>query len=296
MELRHVRVCLALAEELHFGRTAARLRVAQSAVSQTIKDLEEELGVALFQRSKRSVTITQAGEHYLASAREALQALERGVQASRAAAGGHAGRLRLRFTLMSGLTVLPRAIARFQRLYPKVEVTIAPGSSADLFAALESGDCHIGFVSLKKDVTPLATEVVERDDLVLLIPTHYGLGRRRSVGFRDLAAEKFIFLKRTSEPQVHAYFRRRCLDAGFEPNIVMEIEQVDVLLAVVAAGMGIACVPGLVRRLGFKGVKTVPITPRIDSGISAVWDPRTLPATGQRFLALLREEPRAGRT
>src|SRR3954467_2549726 len=120
MELRHVRVFLVLAEELHFGRTSTRLRVAQSAVSQTLKDLEHELGVVLLERTRRSVRITAAGESFREHASVALAALERAAVATKRAARGESGRLVLRFTLMSTLTALPRAVARFQDSFPEV--------------------------------------------------------------------------------------------------------------------------------------------------------------------------------
>jgi DNA-binding transcriptional LysR family regulator len=296
VELRHVRVCLALADELHFGRTAARLRVAQSAVSHTIQDLERELGVTLFVRGRRAVTLTQPGERWVASAREALQVLDRAAQASRQAAAGAAGRLVLRFTMMSGLTVLPRALARFRKSYPKVEISIVPGGTTEQLVAIADGSCDVGFMSLKKDVAPLATEVVEKEALRLVVPTGHRLARRAEVPLGDLAGEKLIFLRQAAEPEIHAFFRRRCVEAGFNPDIVMEIDQLEALLALVAAGVGISCVPGFVRRIRFPGVKAVPLSPTIPAGISAVWDPRTLPATGLRFLELLRAEPRTKTT
>src|SRR5256885_17107934 len=107
MELRQFRVCLALANELHFGRTAAPLRVAQSAVSHTIQDLERELGVTLFVRGRRAVTLTQAGERWAASAREAMQVLDRAAQASRQAAARAAGPPGGRRTIVGGHSVPP---------------------------------------------------------------------------------------------------------------------------------------------------------------------------------------------
>jgi DNA-binding transcriptional LysR family regulator len=292
MELRHVRVCLALAEELHFGRTAARLRVAQSAVSHTIKDLEDELGVALFLRGRRGVVLTQAGQRWVPTAREALKVLDRAAGAAREAAGGESGTLMLRFTMMSALTALPRALARFRRVYPRVQTTLAPGGTTEQLAAIAGGSCDIGFLSLKKDVRPLATEIVEVEGLVVVLPVGHPLGRRPEVALRQLAGEKLIFLKQASEPEVHTFFRRRCAQAGFEPDIVMEVEQLEMLLAMVAAGVGVSCVPGFVRRLHFPGVRAIPLHPRVAAGISAVWNPEALPATGQRFLEILRTEVR----
>src|SRR3954469_4356576 len=112
MELRHVRTFLALAEELHFGRAAPKLRIAQSAVSQTLRSLETHLGVRLLERSRRKVLLTPAGQQYLQHARAALLVLDEGAAAALHAASGEVAQLRLSFTLMSALTILPRVVTR----------------------------------------------------------------------------------------------------------------------------------------------------------------------------------------
>ena len=294
MELRHIRTCLVLAEELHFGRTATRLRLAQSAISQTIKVLEEDVGARLFARTKRQVALTEAGRRFVERAKEVIRGVERATAEARQVAAGDSGRLMLRFTLMSALTRLPRVVARFQRQHPHVQLHIEPGGTVDQLEALRAGRCDLGFMSLKKNLEPLATEVVEHSALVALLPSRHPLARRRAIKLEDLATEKMVFLKQASEPQVHGYFRRRCNEAGFEPNIVVEVEQVDVLLALVAAGVGVSCVPGFVRRLRFPGAVTVPLRPAVPAGISVVWDPTKLPPAGHRFLALLRADGSPG--
>jgi DNA-binding transcriptional LysR family regulator len=290
MNLRHLHAFLVLAEELHFGRTAARLHVVQSAVTQTIQALEKDLGVRLFERNKRRVALTPAGEHFLAHARDAVERLERGSEAARRAAAGESGRLALRFTMMTALTVLPRAVARFQRERPDVQLDIQAGGTTEQLAELRAGRCDIAFVALKRDVRPLSTEVVERASLVALLPSRHRHARRRSLRFEDLEGERFIFLRQTSEPEIRAALLRRFAEAGRAPEVVLEIEQVDALLAFVAVGTGISLVPGFVDRLHHQGVTTVPIRPVVPCGISAVWDGATLSPVAERFLATLREE------
>jgi LysR family transcriptional regulator, benzoate and cis,cis-muconate-responsive activator of ben and cat genes len=290
MELREIRTFLTLAEELHFTRTAARLRVAQSAVSYAIKNLEQEIGAELVTRTKRSVRLTAAGESFRVRAARVLGELEQAAEESRRVARGQAGRLVLRFTLTSALTVVPRALARFQRAYPEVELDIQPGGTHEQLEALRLGRCDIGFVAFKRADAPLHSEPVQRAPLVALVSSGHPLAGRKRLRLSDLANERFVFLKLASEPQVRGFFERHCRDAGFEPNIALEIEQLEVLLAMVAAGVGISCAPGFVRLLRFPGVAALPLTPRIMAGISAVWDPSRLSAAGQRFLAILREE------
>jgi DNA-binding transcriptional LysR family regulator len=290
MELRHVKVFLVLSEELHFGRTARRLHVAQSAVSQTLRALEEEIGTLLFTRTKRSVALSAAGRGFIEYARSALAQLEQGTAAARLAASGDVGELRLRFTLMSTLTVLPRVVSRFKREYPRVDLQIGPGGSVEQLEAIRIGQCDIGFMALKRDSAPFTSHVVARSPLVAVLAARHPLARRPVLELAELAAEQFIFLRQHSEPQLHTYFRQNCARAGFEPKIVMEVEQLEPLLSFVAAGVGVACVPGLVSALGFRGIKLVPLRPEVRGGISAIWDPVRLSPTAARFLELLRTE------
>lgn len=285
-----MRTFLVLADELHFGRSAARLRVAQSGVSQTIKALEAEVGVRLFARTRRSVGLTPAGQQFLEHARRAQEALEQGSAAARSAASGESGRLALRFILMSALTQLPAAVARFQRAHPQVSLDIAPASMVDQLHAIRAGLCDIGFFATKGDIAPLAAEVIDRAVLVAVLPAGHRLASRRSVALSDLAGEPFVFLKQSGEPEISAMFRRHCAQAGFEPRIAVEVEQTEALLAFVAAGFGVSCAPGVIRRLDYRGAITVPIRPAIRTAISAVWHPGQLSAVGRRFLAVLRDE------
>jgi len=290
MELRHLRVFLVLAEELHFGRASSRLRVAQSAVSQTLKDLELELGVVLLDRTRRSVSITPAGESFREHASLALSALERATVATKRAARGESGRLVLRFTLMSTLTALPRAVAGFQRAFPEVALDLQTGGTTEQLDAIAAGHCDIGFVSKKGDISPLASELIEKAPLVVLLSSTNQLARRKQLQLSHLAAEKIIFLRQASEPEIRTRFRKRCLEAGFEPNVVMEVDQLEALLAFVAAGVGVSVVPSLVRRLPFAGVSIRPLSGGIEGGISMVWNPARLTPTARQFLTIIRRE------
>jgi len=290
MELRHIRTFLVLARELHFGRAAQKLRVAQSAVSQTLRALELELEVELLARSKRRVTLTAAGAEFVGYAERALAELELGTQAARRAAAGDSGKLDIRFTLMSALTALPRVVARFQRQYPEVQVTLTPGGSVEQLEAIREGRCDVGFMAFKRDIEPLAAEVVARAPLVAVVSARHPLARRDHVELAELADQPFIFLKRQSEPQIYEHFRSLCARAGFEPRVVMEVEHSEALLSFIAVGVGVSCVPNLVEKLRVKGVATVPLRPEIRGGISAVHDPQRVTPPLARFLDVLRAE------
>ncbi len=290
MELRHIRTFLVLARELHFGRAALKLRTAQSAVSQTLRALEGGLGVELLARSKRSVALTAAGAKFVEHAQRSLAQIEEGAAAARRAAMGDIGELRLGFTLMSALTVLPLAVARFQRAHPQVRVSLTPGGSTEQLEAVRDGRCDVGFMAFKRDVAPLATELVARSPLVAVLHSRHRLARQTSGGLAALADGPCTFLKQQSEPQIYEYFRAVCARAGFTPRVVMEGEHSEALLSFVAAGVGVSCVPNLVERLKVRGVTTVPLRPEVRGGISAVWRPDRMPPPAARFLEVLRAE------
>src|SRR4051812_32025741 len=191
MELRDVTTFLTVCEELHFTRAAFRLRLAQSAVSQAVKRLETELGTPLLTRSKRRVAITEAGLAFREGAGDALRALDDARNAARQAAQGKRGKLALRFGLMTTLTVMPLALARFKREYPEVELDLEPAGTAPQLEALKLGLCDLGFVSFQREVEGLATEVVARAPLVALLSTKHRLARRARVPLSALADEDF---------------------------------------------------------------------------------------------------------
>lgn len=294
MELRHVRAFLVVAEELHFGRSAARLHVVQSAVSQTIQALEEEVGAKLFERTKRRVALTPAGESFVEHARRALEALERGKASARSAGSGESGDLSLAFTLMSALTVLPRAVHAYRERFPRVRLLIRSMTSRDQLAAIEERRCDIGFMPRatakrgSESERALAAEPLEEAPLAVVVAQGHALARRRAVRLRELSEEPMVFLVQRDEPQVNQAFRQRCAAAGFEPRIAAEVEDVESVLGFVAAGIGVACVPGLVRSLPFPGTTVVDLEPAAPTGIWAVWQRHSLSATATQFLDVLR--------
>lgn len=288
MELRHVRTFLLLSEVQHFGRVAAKMRVAQSAVSQTLKALEDELGAALFVRGRAGVRLTPAGEAFLPHARSALDSLARAAASAASVADGAAGSLCLHLTTMAALTVLPRAVRAFQAERPSVKVELVLSGSAAQIDALREGRCDLGFVSARTDTAGFASEALSREPLVMLVARDNPLATRRTVGFDAAAREPLVLLRRTSEPEVYAALLRRLGALGATPKVAMEVDQVDALLAFVAAGIGVSIVPGFVRHLRFRGVTAVPMRPQILAGITAVWNDASLSAAGRRFLELLR--------
>ena len=290
MELRHIRAALALAEDLHFGRAAQRLRVAQSAVSQQIKALEHELGAVLFMRTKRSVRLTSAGRSFVDGARRALMELAETTATVKGITSGETGRLAIQYMPLAALTELPKLVTEFRRRSPAVELLVEPASSADQLEALRTGRCDIGFAPSAmrgRSLDPLVSRVMTLSPLVALVPVRHRFAARRWIRFEDLRGEPLVFLSQAGEPQVNLAFRRRCLDAGFEPDIRMDVNSVDALLGFVAAGVGISFVPDLIGQIGYDGVRTVSVRPIVHGGVAAIWHPGLISGAGRKFLELV---------
>lgn len=299
MEIRQVRVFLMLAEELHFGRSARRLGVVQSAVSQTLRALEDEIGAELFERSKRRVALSAAGQAFTEPARRALEEFERAKASARGAATGETGELRIQCTLMAALTALPRVVAAYQHRYPNVNVQVGSSGSVEQVRGLREWRCDIAFMpkaSAKRaieDDRSLQLESLEADPLCAVFKRGQAFSKRVSLPLRELAGRSMVFLRERDEPQVYQRFREKCVAAGFEPKITVQVESVEAALAFAAAGVGVACLPSSIRSLGFRGVSVVPLEPAIQTMICAVWRRAPTSANATRFVEVLREHLQA---
>ena len=292
MEMRHIRAFLAVADTLHFGRAAARLRVAQPAVSAAIRELEDELGMTLFDRTRRRVALSEAGLHLRPAAEEALATLERGVLAARRAVLGETGRVLLQFTATSALSPFPPALARFRRSHPEVQVIIEQRGTLDQIEALRAGRCDLAFTVMPGEVGGLATATLTAEPLVAILPVSHALSGAAGAPFSAIAREPMLVLPRRTEPAMHEAYRRLCAAEGVEPNVAIEVDQLDAVLAFVAAGLGITLAPASANRLKFEGVVAVPLVPAVASGVTIVWDPARLsPAAAALLREVLRGQP-----
>ena len=287
MEMRHLRAFLAVADELHFTRAARRLGVAQPAVSAAIRELEEELDARLFDRTRRRVGLTPAGEHFRVEAEQALAALERGARAARRAAAGEVGRVRLAFTALAALSPLPAAIARFRVERPDVQVEVAQRGTTDQIEDLHAGRIDLGFTVMPGEPPGLASRQITQEPLVAVLPSHHACAALDAVPIGAVASEPMLILPERSEPAMHRAYRRLCRQAGAEPRVAMELEPIDGVLGFVAAGLGVSLAPASIGALRMDGVVYVPLHPRIPAGVTALWHPATLPPAGAALLAIV---------
>lgn len=262
MELRHLRYFVAVAEELHFTRAAARLHIGQPPLSQQIQALEAELGVLLFRRTRRTVQLTESGQHLLGRAREILAASQQVPAELQRIARGEVGELRIGFT-SSGVLIgeLSSALKRYREAFPAVVMRLREMYTYGQFAALLSGELDIGFVRYNETEAPpgLVVRPLQRDRLCLIVPQEHRLAGRSEVSIAEVRDEAFIGYPAGLGATLVGYLEDLCLRAGFRPHVTQEAREALTQIGLVAAGMGVAVLAAPMATLSVGGVRFIPL-------------------------------------
>ena len=295
MELRHLRYFVAVAEELHFGRAARRLHIAQPPLSQQIRVLERDLGVTLLQRTSRRVLLTDAGRAFLVEARSTLAQAARATQVASRAAGGEIGQLIVGHMASAELIVFPRLLPVFRKRCPGVELTLRLLGVTEQFEMLRTGEIHVGFLRLPATDRGVTVKPIVGEPLVVALPERHGLARRRTLSLRALRGERLLLFPRSHAPGYYDLLMAICRQAGLEPTIALETRHLHTVLSLVATGHGVSLVPRCVARLGRPGIvcRAVRPSPRnIEIGIA--YDPTTPSALARTFVSVAHEVFAAG--
>jgi DNA-binding transcriptional LysR family regulator len=291
MDLRQLRHFATVAEELHFGRAAERLGMTQPPLSQSILALERELGVSLFTRTRRSVALTPVGEQWLAHVRKLLDEAAALPGIARRLSKGEIGSLRLSFVSTADYSLLPTLVSRYRRSFPEVQVSLREATSDLQVEALLDGGIDAGLIIPPPHATlhaSLAYLPLLREPLVAAVPEDWrGTGGADAGTLRlaDLLDEPLIVFPRRSAPAFHDIITGYYAANGAEPRIGQEAIQMQTIISLVSAGMGIALVPDSLRRLGRAGVRYLALAdgpPRIETGL--VWRRDDLSPTLRRFI------------
>jgi DNA-binding transcriptional LysR family regulator len=245
MELRRLRYFVAMATELHFGRAATRLGIAQPALSQQIRKLEAELSVRLLERSSgnRAVALTEPGRVLLGEATELLERAARAAALTKAAAQQPGGRLRVSYTRSAPNEPARSIVAEFRRRYPSVEVLLTLGYTGLHIEQLRSGQLDAAFVRPPLDEPDLDLLVVGADPLVVALPAGHRLARRRRVRPAELAGEPVVSWPRRNAPGLHDLIRDAVWGWDAQREVVCEEPDDEQVLRAVAAGAGVAVLP-----------------------------------------------------
>jgi DNA-binding transcriptional LysR family regulator len=263
MELRHLRYFVAVAEELHFSRAAERLHISQPPLSQQIRQFEDELGVALFTRTRRSVRLTDAGRVILEDARRTLAQAAKIVLDARRAAQGEAGVLRLGFSGAAPYTTLPALLRAFRLQFPDIALSLFERSSEEQIELLASSVIDAGLIRLPVTNLPpsLVVRSIVREPLMVALSRGHRLARQRSVLVGALAHEPFIMFPRHVAPGLFDTIDQLCRAAGFILTVGQEAVQIQTIVSLVSAGLGVAIVPASLRNLQRARVVYRPLAP-----------------------------------
>lgn len=273
MELRHLSAFVAVAEELHFGRAAKRLQMAQPPLSQQIRKLEKELGVQLFERNTRSVRLTSAGESFLQPVRTVLDDLDVAVRAAKAAGRGEYGRVSIGFAGASSHETLPRLTRAVRAAHPGIELVMTGQTYANVaLARVADGSLDLGFVRLPVTQPGVAHRVIDEEELVCALPSDHPLADRDSVSIGVLAEEPFVAFPANTGSTVRDAMVGACEAAGFNPRVVQEAPDSYTILALVAAGVGVTLTVTSVQHIQQNGLVYRPLAgPPIRRQAALAW-------------------------
>ncbi|HUL58017.1 MAG TPA: LysR substrate-binding domain-containing protein [Anaeromyxobacteraceae bacterium] len=290
MELRHLRYFLAVAEELHFGRAAARLHIAQPPLSQQIRQLEGELGFALFLRTQRRVRLTEAGAAFREEARSLLERLEQAKAAAGRVARGEAGALAVGFVASATYALLPRLYRRFRERHPDVALTLEEMSTAEQVDALRAGRIQLGLARPPVGDDALHAEPLADEPLVVALPSRHPLAGGTALPLRALAHEPFVLFPRHPRPGWIDVVQEACRAAGFRPAVAQEVLELSTAVTLVAAGIGVSLVPASAQALRLDGVAYRALRrPAPKTTLVALRRPDERRAVVDRFLEVARE-------
>ena len=291
MEFHQLRYFVAVAEERHFTKAARGLHVAQPSVSRAIRVLEEELGTSLFHRMKGNVALTPAGETLLPWARRVLADVDGATGEVRELADLRRGRLAVGATPSLTITLLPPALAKFHSAYPGIDLVLQEAGSRDLVRELEQGALDVALVILPVSHETLETSPLLREELVVAVAPDHALASRRTIPIADLKGVPLVMFRDGYD--LRAATVAACRRAGFEPLFALEGGEMDGVLRLAAAGLGVAVVPSLVIDPAgpLKAVRLAePLTRTI--GFANRKD-RHLSRAGREFVQTVRALPRA---
>jgi DNA-binding transcriptional LysR family regulator len=254
VELRHLRYFVAVAEELHFGRAAARLGIQQPPLSQQIKYLESVIGHALFVRTSRSVSLTASGQELLERARRILTRVQEDLSAARRVGRGEVGALTVGFAGSAMLTVLPDVVKVYRRDYQEVRLRLLEMATSEIIEHLRDGSVDLGFLRDPGKQEGLVIEMVLREPFVAVLPERHRLAKMKNIPVAKLKGEPFVFYQRRMGPVAYDKTMHLCKRAGFEPQIVQDTPQWPTAIRLIAAGLGVSITPACVAKLGVPGV------------------------------------------
>ncbi|WP_312834441.1 LysR family transcriptional regulator [Comamonas sp.] len=291
MDLRQLRHFVTLAHTLNYRQAAEQLHMSQPPLSQSIRKLEDDLGVQLFERDRRGTVLSGAGRAALESAKLALYHARQVQAVSQATASGELGRLHIGFIGSATFSLIPKLVQAFRAAYPAIDLVLTESTTREICAQVASGDFDAGLLRYPvTQATELSITPVEPDRLIAALPAGNPLQIKDRLQLIDLADQPFVNYRPSEVPGLHALVVLACENAGFMPQIKQHAVQAQTLVSLVGAGLGVALVPAVVAKAATPGVVFRELTdtqhlPQI--GIALALNQRQPVATAQRLKELL---------
>jgi len=268
MELRNLESFVAVAEQLSFVRAAERLHLSQPALSAQIRKLEDEIGVKLLFRNKRTVRLTDAGRVFLAEAHATLARAQQAVERAQKADRGEIGRLRIGFVSSAALAIVPAIAGAFRKQFPGVTLDLMNLRTSSQLKSLVNKTIDVGFLRLPIVHDQLDITVIHREPFVVVLPADHALAKEKQIRLSDLHAERFVAYGRRWAPGFYDAVVQMCTSQGFSPNITQETGEMYTAIALVAAGTGVAILPKTVVLAQSRGVVMKPLP--LAAGVSEI--------------------------
>ncbi|GAB2715849.1 LysR family transcriptional regulator [Comamonas sediminis] len=291
MDLRQLRHFVTLAHTLNYRQAAEQLHMSQPPLSQSIRKLEDDLGVQLFERDRRGTVLSGAGRAALESAKLALYHARQVQAVSQTTASGELGRLHIGFIGSATFSLIPKLVQAFRAAYPAIDLVLTESTTREICAQVASGDFDAGLLRYPvTQATELSITPVEPDRLIAALPAGNPLQIKDRLQLIDLADQPFVNYRPSEVPGLHALVVLACQNAGFMPKIKQHAVQAQTLVSLVGAGLGVALVPAVVAKAATPGVVFRELTdtqhlPQI--GIALALNQRQPVATAQRLKELL---------
>jgi DNA-binding transcriptional LysR family regulator len=291
MELRHLRYFVVVAEEQNVTRAAERLHVSQPPLSRQIRDLEEELGVSLFQRTAKSVALTEAGKIFLNEARAVLLQAEKAVQTVRAVAASERGRLRIGYAPSLTVELLPKALRAFEVKCPGVRVTLHDLSTEESVQRLNTRKLDVALMVRPsgRRMHGLTFEKLTSYPICCAVGVTHPLAKKRSVGLAQLSRERFMVYSQEDYPEYCDSMARLFKPSPFSPVGVEEYDSATSLIAAVEAGRGVAFVSTSMKCLTGPRVKLLPLRPALPPIVVGALSAKSTSLLVTRFIAAARQ-------
>jgi DNA-binding transcriptional LysR family regulator len=271
IENRHLRYFLEVAQTLHITRSAERLRIAQPALTQNMQQLEEELGVSLFERKGKRLSLTEAGKIFEREAEHSLRVFQGAQLAAQRAVRGEAGRVVIGFQSTAGLAIVPRLLKRLQQKYPEIEVSLREMGTDAQRKALRQNEIDAGIMYTLSD-NEFARHNLTPEPLIIALPESHPLANRESIALKEVSEEAFILPAREVAGALYHAVLAECAESGFEPRCVREIATAPAALGLVSSGFGVSVLPASVQVLSRQCVVLRPIRDsRLQVQLSMLW-------------------------